>query len=48
MIEATKDKNRKFIESKLETPIVPIENIPTECSDRIQELINKTKEQLKG
>ena len=48
VIEATKDKNRKFIEAKLETPIVPIENIPTERSDRIQELINKTKEKLGG
>lgn len=49
VIEATKDKNRKAIEMKSPVPKeLPRENIPAERSDRIQELINKTKEKLGG
>ena len=51
VIEATKETNRKQLESK---PVEQIEDKPTteepaiNYSDRIRELIDKTKEQLKG
>ena len=50
VIEATKETNRKLLETKpaeqIEQNPVPAEH--EDYSDRIQELINKTKEQLKG
>ena len=49
VIEATKDNNRKAIEMKSQEAKEPQrEIISVERSDRIQELINKTKEKLGG